>query len=1137
MVAAVQKAVDKVQKLKVPSFPTAEATSTVAENCIVRGDGLTVATCGQLAQFTIEARDAQGRRSTCSSDQFFVYLRGPSKVRASVVNHSDGTYKVEWRTYTSGQYYIAVSLFGVNLPGSPFALYVFHSKAHAPNCQVSGTALTKACVREKQTFEICFCDQLGQPAPAMEVDVCAELQHSYGRPSNPSHIVCAEPSSSARRRDSGSPPAMLRGMQWVKAEHLSPLLSDRASRRSPPSQRSSARMSNPTINGNLKEKALLLPVQKVERIEGTASERAVRKLSESHRKASGSQKNPKGLINSNLGAWSPLGNGDLLAPVSERSRLDVSRRHNHSDMWSRRESVDKLTNVNGVVTSRGDWTIREKSAYMHELDTDPTGFAFGGTKPAPRGRGKEGNIHHVSYSVGLAGQYLLHVRLRKEGLPVPGSPFSLEVTPGTPVAHASFLTTEVRPMAGKRAGALLRTCDLMGNACPVGGANVTCTCPASDSMEITVKDLNDGTYQLGWMALPGVHQLQIKLEGEHIFGSPMDYEPREVKSLEAKGSVRSDGRSGGGKKKAPTPTSSKFARRPPCESQSDADNGPRAQTRSAEVALNILNSSDGVWVSVTVHAKAAEPATAPVAEPSGWLTRAINMVESAIDLDINGDGTVGGVAPTAPSELVASPPAAAPSRNLRAEQRTATPKTGKAKESDATKHGPTKLDPASASASEAGTQDEKMNARIKISSKQDVPASQQTGARGRAARPEQRSTKQSSDKKQEAAQPKVAARPEQRSAKQSSDRKQEAGQQKAAARPEQRSAKQSSDKKQEAAQPKVAAPKTQVAAQPKIAAPKTQVAAHAEQRRGTARKVKDAVSDQDKAAARVQAGVRGRNTREEQRRARILARTEKGKAKKDDEAQAAVKMQAALRGRAVRNLLFGTSKPEVVKKGYSMKMARIEKERLAKMAMAVPVTRSRGQQLSSMLSASTKLPPTQNEAAAKVQSVTRGRNAREEQRKARIKARTESERKKRGAELSRDEAAARVQATMRGRQVRKSNIGESNAGSKRPVKARYFTKTQQLRAILRLQAAARGRAVRNLLFGGSMAHPRAAHQEDKTDLLRMAIAVPATRSKARRLTAELDEGREPGSVPRPPNDAPTPVPSTSSGGDGVCVVS
>ena len=53
-----------------------------------------------------------------------------------------------------------------------------------------------------------------------------------------------------------------------------------------------------------------------------------------------------------------------------------------------------------------------------------------------------GNLHeahNVSYSIGLVGEYLLHVRLHAAGVQLPGSPFRLVVTPGHAHAQATIL--------------------------------------------------------------------------------------------------------------------------------------------------------------------------------------------------------------------------------------------------------------------------------------------------------------------------------------------------------------------------------------------------------------------------------------------------------------------------------------------------------------------------------------------------------------------------------------------------------------------------------------------------------------------------------------------------------------------------
>ena len=83
----------------------------------------------------------------------------------------------------------------------------------------------------------------------------------------------------------------------------------------------------------------------------------------------------------------------------------------------------------------------------------------------------------VSYSIGLSGTYALHVRLRQQALPIPGSPFLLTVDPAPAHGHRSTLpTTAIRGRVGggseNGCETTLATADKMGNLCIRGGAKV-----------------------------------------------------------------------------------------------------------------------------------------------------------------------------------------------------------------------------------------------------------------------------------------------------------------------------------------------------------------------------------------------------------------------------------------------------------------------------------------------------------------------------------------------------------------------------------------------------------------------------------------------------------------------------------------
>ena len=134
---------------------------TCAVESVVRGKGLVEAAPRLPAEFFIEAHDATGCRRAEGGDAFFVAIRGASRVRARIYDGHDGSYRVEWKPPQSGFYEVAVSFFGVPLPGSPFKMHTTEPKPFAPNCLVKGDALLAAVARHQHAFQVHFKDRLG----------------------------------------------------------------------------------------------------------------------------------------------------------------------------------------------------------------------------------------------------------------------------------------------------------------------------------------------------------------------------------------------------------------------------------------------------------------------------------------------------------------------------------------------------------------------------------------------------------------------------------------------------------------------------------------------------------------------------------------------------------------------------------------------------------------------------------------------------------------------------------------------------------------------------------------------------------------------------------------------------------------
>ena len=166
-----------------------------------------------------------------------------------------------------------------------------------------------------------------------------------------------------------------------------------------------------------------------------------------------------------------------------------------------------------------------------QLTSDPTGigFAFGGVEPGRlHAHGRPVDTHKVFFSVATCGNFLLYVGLRNHAMPLPGSPFALQVVPGPAHPLTTRLPTEAMPFRGiVGSGAssgytvAIGSKDKLGNSCHKGGAKLLCTCPQDESMTIDVQDHSDGTYTINLRSdMAGTFDIHFTIDGAHIGGSP-----------------------------------------------------------------------------------------------------------------------------------------------------------------------------------------------------------------------------------------------------------------------------------------------------------------------------------------------------------------------------------------------------------------------------------------------------------------------------------------------------------------------------------------------------------------------------------------------------------------------------------------
>jgi hypothetical protein len=235
---------------------------------------------------------------------------------------------------------------------------------------------------------------------------------------------------------------------------------------------------------------------------------------------------------------------ELLTP---RTQLHAGARQRHMQAWARRQAVDRsiaATAMAGKKTSDYERdkfkearkrapkleTKLDKRMYMNELGSDPNGigFAYGGVEPGRlHAHGQLVETHKVFYSIGVCGLYRLHIGLRNQALPLPGSPFQLEVLPGPSHALSTFIPKSALPLRGvvgceedQGCRLTLPTMDKMGNQCNRGGAKVACHC-SNAGVTTQVEDLENGSYILLWQSNDsGSFEVSVTIDNIPVNGSP-----------------------------------------------------------------------------------------------------------------------------------------------------------------------------------------------------------------------------------------------------------------------------------------------------------------------------------------------------------------------------------------------------------------------------------------------------------------------------------------------------------------------------------------------------------------------------------------------------------------------------------------
>ena len=528
--------------------PTRPADSATPDATYALGPGLEKAVVGSLSQFTILVHDKEGNRcERGGGDDIKVNIRGrgamehsqPGLLRTKIIDRSDGTYMCEYQPWLTGLFTVWITLDGVNIQGSPYEMEVINLRPDPARCVLRGNALTSAIARTPMKFEVMFVDGMGHPAQAEDLDVYVVAKDDGGEEGGASLVgkaihraveavegVVSEAVCAVGEAVQGAVDAV----EEVTGIDLDGNGSVSGGAAGAAGAAAGGSAGNPTPSGKRS-------------LEGGGRTRSPRTRSPRTRSPIGRYGSPR------RPGQSPRRDQTPRRDPSGYVQLDAPTRQRHLQLWASRQTADRLLAKakakDGDSAPSGKQKLislaRSPTSFSHEMKVDPHGFAFGGVDPGTlHAHGKLVKVHAVHYSIGLAGKYKLHIGLRQQMLPLPGSPFDLLVEPGSAYAASSRIPAESLPLAGIaneewQHGLNFRTADMLGNVCTKGGADISMKLSksferdvgasdgAGEKVDCKVLDKGDGWYELKWRSLrAGVYPIDVLMDGAHVSGSPTE---------------------------------------------------------------------------------------------------------------------------------------------------------------------------------------------------------------------------------------------------------------------------------------------------------------------------------------------------------------------------------------------------------------------------------------------------------------------------------------------------------------------------------------------------------------------------------------------------------------------------------------
>ena len=469
------------------------AGKTSARASTAQGAGLRTSVAGTPSSFEVIARDDFGNLRSVCGDDFEVTLSGPetlkggSHVHGIVSENGNGTYVVEYAVTSAGLYYIAVTLSGRHISGSPFSMQTMPAAARSSHSLAFGSGLSRAVAGRLNEFSILAKDTYGNAEHASAggnfsvVLTYSSRQDGVGSSSSPSKQVGAAATLA---------PIKARIVDSLTGVYTASYVPKRAGTYS--------------VDVSYNQLPIFGSPYTTVVVPGRAhAASSVVGCTEIAAEAAGD-------------AAASSSTTECAALVGFAGEVNsftiVSRDSEGNDCATGGEKVEALL----LLPPRSS----DESPLMSKLRSETRGAGVP-VAALDLGDGR----YSASYRVLPAGNYQLSITI--DGEHIAGSPFATKVKPGTTCAANSKVEGDgrLRATAGEKTSLTIRAVDCYGNAATSGGDpfGVSLLKGGMPSVVAEVLDRNDGTYFATYTpSVSGLWMLHVTTGGSggHASGSP-----------------------------------------------------------------------------------------------------------------------------------------------------------------------------------------------------------------------------------------------------------------------------------------------------------------------------------------------------------------------------------------------------------------------------------------------------------------------------------------------------------------------------------------------------------------------------------------------------------------------------------------